>query len=301
MVAKSVFRQNALLSRTRPEPSDNLLRVTAPGEWLLLGALAASLLAAVVWLGFASVERTVTGAGALVYAGERRAVSVALPGVVSEVAARPGDRVDDGQVIARLRLPDLDWRLRVARARLAFLEGLAEEGGGNEAWIRAALSETRAEAVELAASASAAGAVVSPFAGEIVESRLTADQVVSAGETVAEIRVGGDGSLEAIMFASEADGGRIAAGMPALVTLGDGLDASVFAASVHSVVPPPAGYRRFDPDRGAQQAGAGSMVRLSLIDAPDFRVADGFPCRVRIVLERRSPLALLLPAAGGAE
>ena len=301
MISNSVFRQKALLGRAQPEPNDNLLRVTAPREWLLLGALAASLLAAAVWLGFASVERTVTAAGALVYTGERRAVSVVLPGVVSTVAARPGDRVDDGQVIARLRLPDLDWRLRVARARLAFLEGLAEEEGGNEAWIRAALSETRTEAVELAASAAAAGAVVAPFAGEIIESRLAVDYVVSAGETVAEIRVGGDGSLEAIMFASAANGDRIVAGMPARVALGDGPDAPVFAASVHSVVPPPAELSRFNPDQDGQSASDALMVRLSLVNAPDFHVADGLPCQVRIVLERSSPLALLLPAAGAVE
>ena len=301
MIKHSVFRQKAMKSAAQPEPNDNLLRVTAPGEWLLVAALAASLVAALVWLGLANVERTVTGAGTLVYAGERRAVSAVSSGVVSEVAARPGDRVDDGQVIARLRLPELDWRLRVARERLALLEALAEEDGATEDWVRVALAEAGVEVVELAASASAAGAVTSPFAGEITTSRLAPDYAVSAGEAVAEIRVGGDDSLEAVMFASAADGGRVAAGMPARVMLGDGPNAAVFAASVVSIAPPPAGYSRFDADRGARPEADTLMVRLALRDAPDFPVADGLPCRVRIVLERSSPLGLLLPSAGAAD
>lgn len=305
MFKSHLFRDSALRRNAQPEPLDNLLRVTAPREWMLLLALAGSMLAAVVWFSLARVEQTVSGGGVLVQAGERRDVSTPVPGVVSEIMAHSGDRVEEGQTIARLRLPDLDWRLRVARARVGSLENLASgRDGGEAAWAGAALADARAEMIELAALAAEGQSIVSPYSGEVANSGLSLGNAVVAGETVAEIRLDAEHSIEAFMMIPMGWERRIAAGMMARITPGDRPGAEVFSARVHSLAPPPnrpnAILSRLLPGAGEQPA-AGWMARLVLDGAPDLEVADGWPCRIQIVLESNSPLGLIIPSASGAE
>jgi len=152
MLGSPLFRERALIRSAQPEPLDDLLRVTAPHEWLLLACLAAALLAAALWGGLTRVEQTVSGAGALVQPGERYAIVSAASGVVTEVTAELGDRVEAGEAIARLELPELRWRLRISRARVALLDERARSPeappGG---WLDAELAAARAEVLELAA------------------------------------------------------------------------------------------------------------------------------------------------------
>ena len=201
MLRNTLFRERALIRNAQPEPLDDLLRVTAPHEWLLLACLAAALLAAVAWGGFARVEQTVSGGGALVRPGDRYTVVSAASGVVTEVTAGVGDRVEAGQAVARLELPELRWRLRVSRARVALLEQRARglEGPAGS-WLDAELAAARAEAIELAALDAAGAVIVSPRAGEITAHRLFEGQAVGAGEPVAEVRTGVRRALEAILF-----------------------------------------------------------------------------------------------------
>lgn len=305
MLKNHFFRDNAVQRNAQPEPLDNLLRVTAPREWMLLLALAASLLAAVAWFALARVEQTVSGAGVLVQAGERRVVSAPVSGVVSQIMARSGDRVEAGQTIAGLHLPDLDWRLRVARARVASLEALASERDGAEAaWAGAALADARAEMIELAAAAAEGQSITSPYSGEITNSGLSLGNAVIMGETVVDIRLDAAHSLEAVMMVPAGWERRIAVGMTARVTPGDRPASEAFSARVHSLSPPHnranGALSRLLPDTGERQAD-GWLARLVLDGAPDLGVADGWPCRIQIVLESDSPIGLMLPSASGAE
>ena len=305
MLKSNLFRDRALQRNAHPEPLDNLLRVTAPREWMLLIALAVSMLAAVAWFTLARVEQTVSGDGLLVRAGERRDVLTPVSGVVSEIMAHSGDRVEAGQTIARLRLPDLDWRLRVARARVGSLEDLASGRDGAEAaWAGAALADARAEMIELTAVAAEGQSIISPHSGEISNSGLSLGGAVTAGETVAEIRIDSGHSLEAVMMIPIGWERRVAAGMMARVTPEDRPGAEIFTARVHSLAPPPhrpnAMPSRLLQDAGGQPA-AGWMARLVLDGAPELEVVDGWPCRIQIVLESNSPIGLMMPSASGAE
>jgi len=299
MFRNPLFRERALIRRAQPEPLDDLLRVTAPHEWVLLAGIAAALAAAVAWSAFAGVERTVTHGGTLVRPGVRHTLAAAASGVVTEVAAEVGDRVEAGQAIARLRLPELDWRLRLAQARVAALEagaGARADGTADDppagAWREAALASARAELVELAALGAAGAEVVSPHGGEVSASSLVAGRAVTAGEAVAEIRAGARRVPEAIAFVPPGEA-HIEVGMAARVTVPHRTGSRVYPAAVTAVSaaqPLP---------RPETVSGAGRMVRLALAGGEDLQVPDGAPCRVEIILGRTTPLGLLVAAGRG--
>ena len=305
MFRNPLFRETALVRNAQPEPLDDLLRVTAPREWLLLGGLAASLLVAVVWGALASVERTLASDGMFVRPGDRHAVTSAVSGVVTEVMAEAGDRVEAGQVIARLKQPDLAWRLRVARARVALLEELAERRGNRDGrWMDAELAAARAEMIELAAIEAEGETIVSSHAGEVAASSLATGQAVSAGEPVVEIRAGAAGRApEAIMLVTPEQGRRIEVGMKARVAFPDRSGSRVFPATVVALSSRPAALpvrlSRLGLASDRESDAAGRIVRLALNGEGEYVEApDGAACRVEIILARSSPLGLLIPSIG---
>lgn len=295
MFKKGLFREQALSRKAEPEQRDDLLRVTAPREWLLLCALGATAIAALVWCVLAEVERTLADEGAFLRPGERHAVVAPLSGVVAEVMARPGEEVEAGQTLARLRLPDLDWRLRLARARVGLLEEPAPVRGAPE---ESALASARAEMVELAAMASAGTAITSPHVGELAASGLVVGQAVSAGEPVAEIRVGAGRPQQAVMRVTPEQAERIAIGMKARVTPIGRSGAGVFPAEVVAVSPmqarPPAWLARFGLASEGELGAPSRIVRVAIDADGEFLAQDGAACRIEIVLMRSSPFGLML-------
>lgn len=301
MLHPSIFRERALIRRAEPDPLDDPTQVTAPHEWVLLVALAATLVGAVAWAVFGTVERTLPSDGALLRSGERHTLVSAVSGSVTEILVSVGDAVDAGTVIAHVQAPDLDWRIRMARTRIAKLEEAA--AGADQATaadLREALTSARTELIELAATQAAGGLVVSPHAGEIAAVDVARGQAIAAGMPVAEVRGSGDGVLEAVLFLPSERVQQIHLGMPArvAVTTSERVGSRLLAAEVAHVSPRPAlpspWLARFAGD--AEPAGGGYVVRLTLKDEVDARVADGTLCRVEIVLGESSPLSLVTAA-----
>lgn len=303
MLGSSLFRERAMLRNAQPEPSDALLRVTTPHEWLLVAGLAATLLSAAIWGGLASVEQTVAGGGALVRPGERYAVVSAASGVVTEVTAGVGAQVKAGEAIARLELPELRWQLQVLRARVALLEEWAKEPESPPgSWLAAELAAARAELLELSALDAAGAVIVSPRAGEIVANGLVEGKTVDAGESVAEVRPGERSAVEALLFVAPEQGRRIGAGMEGRVTVTDRSGPRVFAGEVVEVsawpVDLPPWLLRLGLIPAALADSPGHLVRLTVFEAGDTQAPDGVPCRVEVVIARRSPLGLLMSSVG---
>ena len=217
--------------------------------------------------------------------------------------AREGDRVKAGQAVARLTMPELDWRLRVARAKVTLLEDRAGRPAGTaSAATEQALAAARAEALELAAIVSAGRTIASPYAGELFASRLVPGRMVKAGEPVFGVR-GEDGDApQAILIVAPGQAARIEAGMQARVAIPDRsgprvVPAVVLDISARSREPPP---WLAHLGVGGEAAAAGRMVRLALEGGETLPVRDGASCRVEIVLARSSLLGLLTPPAESA-
>src|SRR5437660_10760920 len=96
-MARPIFRKEALDQLASPEQVDHLMQLTDPRGWITLAALGLLLLAAILWGIFGSIATTVAGQGALVRAGGVKPVTASRAGVVSAVAVRGGQEVDEGQ------------------------------------------------------------------------------------------------------------------------------------------------------------------------------------------------------------
>lgn len=121
-MASPVFRKVSLERLSSPEQLDQLMTVTDPKGWIVLGAFGAVLLTAIVW-GFAgSIPQNVGGTGILVRSGGVFEVIALSSGRVNDLAVEVGDEVTEGQVVARLAQPELADQLREAKAVLAALQ-----------------------------------------------------------------------------------------------------------------------------------------------------------------------------------
>jgi multidrug efflux pump subunit AcrA (membrane-fusion protein) len=104
---KSLFRQEAMDKTLSPDELDLLMRVASPRGWLALIALFALLAATVVWGIFGTVPIVVSGNDGVLLGGDSRLQVVSqASGLVTEVRMEIGDRVQEGQVLARVRLND---------------------------------------------------------------------------------------------------------------------------------------------------------------------------------------------------
>ena len=299
-----LFRSNAVARAAQPEPIDYPLRVTAPHEWLLMAGLVVALLCALAWAALADAEQTLSGSGTLVRSGERYEVAAAVPGTVVEILTEVGDRVEAGQAIIRLRLPELDWRLRAARARVRLLEAdAARDVAASGDRLDSELAAARAELAEAAALEAASAIVQSPRAGEIAARHVNMGQAVRPGEKVAEVLTG-SGRPEAIVVIGQKQWHQLADGMEArvAVSLQDSPRPRILPAKIAKIASlpgsPPPWLSRFGSRPGWPDDRPGYLVRLALAaDLP--QLPDGLPCEVEIILARHSLLGLLATKLGG--
>ncbi len=290
MLRSRLFRDEALAQRSQPEPIDYPMRVTAPHEWLFLGLFAVGIVAVIAFVSLVPVERSLSRPGVLVLPGERYPVVSAVSGVVARTHVRPGDAVAAGQPVAALDPTSLGLRLRAAIRQLK----IAEERGAEPEAIGAA----RSEVDRLEALVEAGSVLESPRSGEVAAVRRTAGQTVEPGTEVAEIRSGRSSVPEAVALIDrgaaavvrEGQGARVAVFAPER-----GAPVSVYPARVESVSSPSASRRGAVGDEDGPD-GPPYLVRLSL-KADGVELADGTPCEVTFVLEKRSPIRLVFASA----
>ncbi len=291
-----VFREEALARRSRPEPLDDRLQVTAPHEWVALTGIGLALLALSAWGVSGRVERSLSVDVVLVQPGGRHAVTSPVSGDVVEVLAEVGDFVDAGQEIARVRPLEARREARITRRIVdAVEEGLRGDAAApREALLAAARDQLGA--VEMRAGE----AIVAPREGTLVAHGLTPGRPVRAGETVARIRGRSAGAWQALAFVSANDAGRLAGGMDAdvRVALPGRAVPSALAARVAEVSPRPAAAPAWLADLGLSTPAPAHLLRL-VLNAPPDRPLDGAGGRARIVLGRQSPAALLLAGGSG--
>ena len=299
MFRSKVFRDKAVARRSRPEPLDARLQVTAPHEWVALAGLGVAFLALVLWGVFGTVQRSVAVAAVLLQPGERVAVASPVSGVVVELLADVGDAVQAGQAIARVRLPEAERQARIARRLVAVVEDGMSVAAGDAGLRQQLLAAARGELRE--AELATAELIVAPRAGVLATRRLTAGQAVHAGETVAQVRAAAAGGWQAFAFVSPADEGQVESGMAAQVLAmlpGESVP-RVLAAEVLEVSPQPVAAPAWLEDFGLAAGAPSHLLRLALSEPPPAGLVDGAGGRARVALAEQS-LASLLLSGGGA-
>lgn len=123
MKKKSIFRERALKNRfSSSEHLDELIDVTAPRSWLVLGSVLALLSFAITWSFLGSIPTKISGAGIIMGGGDIIAAESSSSGRVSAVLIQQGDYVSVGQIIARLDQAELHERFQQARETLEEVE-----------------------------------------------------------------------------------------------------------------------------------------------------------------------------------
>ncbi len=262
---------------------------------MVLAGLGLSLLAFLAWGVFGRAERTLSATAVLVQPGERYAVVSPVSGNVIEILAEVGDTVELGQAIARVRLPEAERQARITRTIVGAVEDEmrdVEAAALGESLLAAARNELAA--IELRAGES----IVAPRAGALVAHHLVAGQPVRVGETVARVRGRSADAWQALAFVSPQDAERLAPRMDAevLVALPEQPGTNRLEARVLEVSSRPIAAPAWLADLGLATPAPAHLLRLVLNDPPPELLADGADGRVRIMLGRQSPAALL---AGG--
>ena len=286
------FREGALKRRSRPEPLDDRLQITAPHEWLIVAGLAALILAAVGYGLFGRIDRTANFQATLVAPGERHYVDAPVSGSVMEVLVRVGDKVVPDQAIARVLTSPAQYD---ESSILAIVEALDQNGllmGRDRAETLQALLAANSAAGEAAAVVE----IVTPYEGQVAAMVVVDGQSVAWGDPIALIRAETAGTEEAVALISSRDAARLRTGMDVEVrahTPGQGgplvLSGRLANVSARLDTPP-----RWLVDSSPNIPKQPHLLRVELLDTGSGPpVADGTAASLRIILGSSSFASLL--------
>ncbi|MEO1365639.1 MAG: NHLP bacteriocin system secretion protein, partial [Acidobacteriota bacterium] len=127
MIPRQIFRKVAVERLRSPEQLDQLMQATSPKGWIALLALIGLLGVALFWGFFGSIPTTAAGQGILLRRGGVQAVIATGAGQVEEILVGVGDRLEKGQVMARIRQEGIERQIEEFEARIeAVLQDLAD-------------------------------------------------------------------------------------------------------------------------------------------------------------------------------
>jgi HlyD family secretion protein len=117
-MSQQLFRKKSLERLSTPERLDTLMQVTTPRAWLGLVGAALLVLAGLLWGIFGHTVEAVQGSGMLLRQGGLYSIEATAGGHVAEVLVAPGDRVRNGDLVARLHQPELAAEVAQVEAQI---------------------------------------------------------------------------------------------------------------------------------------------------------------------------------------
>lgn len=143
---ENVFRKVSIDRLSSPEQLDQLMQVTRPQSWIALATVFMLLVGTVVWGFTGRVPTNVHAMGVLIKSGGVFDIVPRASGQVADIAVRPGDLVQSGQVLARIDQPDLIDELKMARQHLSELRrrhGYLERYGSVDSELQVDLAQQK--------------------------------------------------------------------------------------------------------------------------------------------------------------
>ena len=119
MSPPDLFRREAVAEAAAPDRYDEALRVMRPATWAVGGVLVALAVVALVWASFVDVPVKVAGRGILLPPGGVVDVVADTDGRIDRLMARPGDRIEAGQLIAVVDQSEVRLQLSLAEGQAA--------------------------------------------------------------------------------------------------------------------------------------------------------------------------------------
>ncbi|HCB93322.1 MAG TPA: hypothetical protein DEP57_05865 [Selenomonas sp.] len=196
-----IFSKEALDKMRSPEKLDTVLPITTPIGWMGLVAVAAAMVAVVVWSIFGSFTVKADGMGLIMDPSGVAKISAISGGVVDEVYIHHGEKITKGQLIAHVDQAQADAVTRMAQYR----PGLASNSRDAESRVHEFDSQRyQKEASEF---------VHSPYDGTVDEVLVEEGAVVNGGTPIAAVRVDeGKHDLKGILYIPVNKGKRVEKG-----------------------------------------------------------------------------------------
>lgn len=117
-----LLRKASIERMSSPEQLDMAMRVTSPAGWVALLALGVIIVATIVWSIVGRISERVDGTGIVLRGENVQTIQVTAAGTLSELLVAEGDPVEQGQVVARVELPEIEAQINATREKLADLE-----------------------------------------------------------------------------------------------------------------------------------------------------------------------------------
>lgn len=105
-----------------PEQLDHTIKVIQPFGWIGLIGVGLLMITVLVWSVFGSIPEKVIGSGMLVSSGRVYSINSPANGMVKNVFIENGDRIQNGQIVARIQRDDLLDQIQLAMQKHRDLE-----------------------------------------------------------------------------------------------------------------------------------------------------------------------------------
>lgn len=105
-----VFRQKALDKLQSPDRLNEMVKIIATHNWLVLLGAAIIIGFFITWSVIGKLPTQVSGNGILLMSGGVMDVSALSQGQISEVMVKPGDVVYEGEILVRVKQPELELK-----------------------------------------------------------------------------------------------------------------------------------------------------------------------------------------------
>ena len=113
----TIFRKAALERLSTPEQLDYLLAITSPLGWLALLTAAALVALVICWGFFGYIPEKVSGRGILIRGGVVYDISAATDGIITDLLTKPGEEVNAGDIVAKIRRPELELKISLTQRK----------------------------------------------------------------------------------------------------------------------------------------------------------------------------------------
>lgn len=165
-----LFRKSALQKLYSPDQLDQIIRVTKPGNWIVLLGICALLLLAILWGIYGALETTVAGSGIFINAGGVRDVIAAGNGrIIWNNGLKQGDTITVGQIIGQIMDPSLEPPIAAAQAYIDKLQTYKAHTHQKSQQIDLEIASAEYKLHELELQKGVVTKVISPFSGQILE------------------------------------------------------------------------------------------------------------------------------------
>ena len=311
-MAEGLFRKEQLERLSSPEQLEQLLQVTTPKSWMALFARGAVAGGRRLLGIYGTVETEVAGQGVLIGAGGLLDIIAPSAGVVTMINAKAGDFVEKGQLVGRVAQPKsmakLNWTESELR-RLQLSHGTEQEIEGK-----------RAEAELLKLEMESASAVISAYAGKVLQINTPVGSSVSVEDSLITLApmAPGDDNFVAVLYANAGDAKQVEPGMEVRIspsTAGSEERGDLLGVVTRVATYPPTSKQMLHnlhdswlveqmtvrstpaeidaaliPDPSTK-----SKFKWSSHAAPPVQIEPGMRCTAKVITARQAPIALVLP------